>query len=96
MLDIKLVVAKGNTQKEGIEFLETYASVFKYYTLRILLSIAASSNYTLVQFDVETAFLYREKKENLHMKQPNGFEDETRRVCKLIIGLYGLKQSPRA
>ena len=49
----------------------------------------------LSQFDVSTAFLYRELEEDIFMKQPDGFEDGTDRVCKLKRSLYGLKQAPR-
>lgn len=60
--------------------METYAAVVKYDTLGILLSIEASRNYTLVQFDVKTAFLYCEMNEYLYMEQPTGFEDGKERV----------------
>jgi hypothetical protein len=67
----------------------------KYDTVRILLSIAASRNLKLKQFDFKTAFLYGRLEEELYMEQPEGFHDKTNRVCKLRKGLYGLKQSPR-
>ena len=64
-------------------------------TIRALLSIAASEEMHLSQFDVSTAFLYGELEEDIFMKQPDGFEDGTDRVCKLKRSLYGLKQAPR-
>lgn len=90
------LVAKGYTQREGIDFQETYSPVVKYETLRILLSVAAFRKLVLTQFDVKTAFLYGTITEELYMEQPEGFNDGTERVCKLRKGLYGLKQSPRA
>ena len=32
---------------------------------------------------------------HLYMQQPEGYDDESGMVCKLIKSLYGLKQSPR-
>lgn len=49
----------------------------------------------LKQFDIKTAFLYGTLKENVYMKQPEGFDDGSGRVCKLMRSLYGLKQAPR-
>lgn len=45
--------------------------------------------------DVETAFLQGEINENIYMTQPEGFTDDTGRVCKLNKAIYGLKQTGR-
>lgn len=47
----------------------------------------------LVQFDVETAFLYGAITEEIYMAQPKGFVDpaSSHLVCKLHKALYGLK-----
>ncbi|KAJ3678046.1 hypothetical protein LUZ60_001849 [Juncus effusus] len=51
----------------------------------------------LEQMDVKTAFLHGDLKEQIYMKQPEGFEVEEKEdhVCLLNKSLYGLKQSPR-
>ncbi|GBM82162.1 Retrovirus-related Pol polyprotein from transposon TNT 1-94 [Araneus ventricosus] len=54
---------------------------------------AAGEGLKLAQFDVKCAFLY--VNEEIHIKQPQGYEDGTQRVCKLKKSLYGLKQVPR-
>lgn len=90
------LVAKGSSQKEEIDYQETYAPVVKYNSLRILLAVAAAREFSLVQFDVKTAFLHGTLKEELYMEQPTGFNNGTTQACKLEKGLYGLKQSPRA
>lgn len=49
----------------------------------------------MVHLDVKAAFLYGDLEEELYLKQPEGFDDNTDRVCKLKKGLYGLKQASR-
>ena len=89
------LVIKGCSQKEGIDYKETFSPVVRFDTVRFMLSIAARNRLSLGQFDIKTAFLYGSLKEDVYMKQPEGFDDGTTRVCKLFKSLYGLKQAPR-
>ena len=50
------LVAKGYTQKEGIDYEETFFLVAMLKSIRILLAIAASLDYEIWQMDVKTAF----------------------------------------
>ncbi|RWS19579.1 Retrovirus-related Pol polyprotein from transposon TNT 1-94-like protein, partial [Leptotrombidium deliense] len=86
------LVAKG---KKGIDFEETFAPVIKMNSVRTILAIAAHEDMELVQFDVKTAFLHGDLKEEIYMEQPQGFSDGSSRVCRLQKSLYGLKQAPR-
>lgn len=90
------LVALGYSQREGVDYFDTYSPVVMLPSIRVLLSIAASMNLEIVQFDVCTAFLNGTIDEEIYLRQPPGYDDGTGRVCKLIKGLYGLKQSPRA
>src|ERR1700721_2063724 len=45
--------------------------------------------------DIKGAYLNGILQETVYMKHPEGYEDGTGRVCKLIKTLYGLKQSGR-
>ncbi|CAI7817687.1 unnamed protein product [Closterium sp. NIES-54] len=45
--------------------------------------------------DVKTAFLYGVVDEEIYMKQPEGYDDGSGRVCRLNKAIYGLKQAPR-
>jgi hypothetical protein len=90
------LVAKGYSQRKGIDFTETFAPVVRYDSIRAVLAVAAHLNLEITQFDVKTAFLHGDLKEEIYMDQPEEFEDGTDRVCRLVKGLYGLKQPPRA
>jgi len=67
----------------------------KYDSIRVILAIAAARKLVLRQFDIKTAFLYGDLKEDIYLKQPKDYEDGTHLVCKLQRSLYGLKQAPR-
>ena len=68
------------------------ASVVRFDTTRILLSIASVKGWKICQFDVETAFLNSKMDRVLYTVQPTGYE-EGDLVCKLNNALYGLVQS---
>ncbi|KAL2240931.1 UNVERIFIED_CONTAM: Retrovirus-related Pol polyprotein from transposon TNT 1-94 [Sesamum indicum] len=91
------LVAKGFTQKEGIDYNEIFSLVVKYTTVRIILALTAHYDWELKQMDVKTAFLHDDLDENIYMTQPFGFSDISKPdyVCLLKKSLYGLKQSPR-
>ena len=90
-------MAKGFTQKEGVDYTEIFSPVVKYKIIRLLLTIIVQFNWELEQMDVKTVFLHGELEEELYMKQPKSFEDIRGKdlVCKLEMSFYGLKQSPR-
>jgi hypothetical protein len=89
------LVAKGFTQTNGIDYEDTFAPVAKMNSIRVLLSIVASLNWPLHQFDVKNAFLHGDLEE-VYIAIPPGLEDSSSagKVCKLKKALYGLKQSP--
>ena len=89
------LVVKGYSQREGIDYSELFSPVARFDTIRTILSISASQHLALRQFDIKTAFLYGDLKEEVYMVQPLGFEDGTTKVCRLQKSLYGLKQAPR-
>lgn len=89
------LVVRGFEQEKGIDYSETFSPVARYVSIRLILSLAASNKMKMMAFDVKTAFLHGNLKEEIYMNQPEGFTDGTDRVCKLNKSLYGLKQAPK-
>jgi hypothetical protein len=91
-------VARGFSQKEGIDYEETFAPVARYTSIRTIIALVAMMKWKLHQMDVKTAFLNGVIEEEVYIEQPQGFEVEDRKshVCRLKKALYGLKQAPRA
>lgn len=92
------VVARGNEQRPGLDYDETFAPVVKWSTIRLIVALAAVLNWSICHMDVVTAFLNGTIKETIFMQQPPGFvaDHQKHLVCRLRKSLYGLKQSPRA
>jgi hypothetical protein len=91
-------VARGFSQKEGIDYEETFSLVARYTSIRTIIALAAKMKWKLHQMDVKTTFLNGVIEEEVYIEKPQGFEVENRKshVCKLKKALYGLKQAPRA
>ena len=87
------LIILGNHQVEGIGYTETFATVAKLVTVRIVLVVATTKGWDLHQMDVHNAFLHGELQEEVFMKLPPGFHiGQPGMVCKL--SLHGLKQAP--
>jgi len=86
------LVAKGFTQKEGIDFEETFAPVIKSPSIRILFAMAAQNTWPIHHLDIKTAFLNGTLDEEIYMTLP---EEQSGTTLRLHKSLYGLKQAPR-
>lgn len=52
------LVIKGCSQRAGIDYNKTFSPVARFESIRILLALAATKDYEIIQFDIKTAFLY--------------------------------------
>ena len=86
------LVARGFTQRPGLDYDETYSPVVKFVTLRTMLAIAAYLDMEIHQMDVITAFLNAEIDAEMYMTVEI---DGKRLIVRLLKSIYGLKQSPR-
>lgn len=89
------LVAQGFSQIYGVDFHHTYAPTLRLDSQRAVLALSAIQDRVLRQLDVKGAYLNGSLKEEIYMKQPEGFDDGTGRVCRLLKTLYGLKQAGR-
>ena len=68
-------------------------------TIRMLIQIAAKSNFYIHQLDVKSAYLHADMDYELYVKQPQGFVERdgagNELVWLLNKSLYGLKQAGR-
>jgi hypothetical protein len=88
---------RGDMQKEGIDFFETWSPVVQWTTVRSMMILAANQNLVTAQADITAAFVHAElkPKEHIYVHQPAGFRRGSNMVLKLKKSVYGLRQAPR-
>ena len=68
------LVAQGYRQVPGVDCGETFAPVARLSSLRLVLALAAKTDWDVDQMDVETAFLNAPVQGEVYVKQPPGHE----------------------
>jgi hypothetical protein len=68
------LVAQGFSQKEGVDYEETFDPVARLEAIRILLTFSVANWFKLHQMDVKSAFLNGMLEEQVYLRQPLGFE----------------------
>ncbi|CAI7783059.1 unnamed protein product, partial [Closterium sp. NIES-53] len=90
-------VALGFSQRQGVDFFQTFSPTPKMTTLRVLLHVAAHRDYELHSLDFSTAFLQGNLHEEIWLRRPPGctgsFPSGTQ--WSLRRPVYGLRQAPR-
>ncbi|CAI7878883.1 unnamed protein product [Closterium sp. NIES-53] len=89
-------VARGFSQRQGVDYFQTFSPTPKMTTLWVLLHVAAQRDYELHSLDFSTAFLQGSLHEEIWLRRPPGFTGSfppgTR--WSLRRPVYGLRQAP--
>jgi hypothetical protein len=90
-------MAKCFTQREGIDYIETFSPVSCKDSLRIIMVLVAHYDLEFYQMDVKMAFLNGDLLENVYMTKPKGFavKGKEHMGCHLRKSIYGLNQASR-
>ncbi|CAI7899042.1 unnamed protein product [Closterium sp. NIES-53] len=90
-------VAPGFSQRQGVDYFQTFSPTPKMTTLRVLLHVAAQRNYELHSLDFSTAFLQGSLHEEIWLRRPPGFTGSfpPGTQWSLRRPVYGLRQAPR-
>ena len=91
------IVAKGFTQREGIDYEETFSPTVRFESVRLMVATAAADGLHTHQMDVTTAFLYASLDEIVYMELMEGMDGygTPGKVARLWKAIYGLKQASR-
>ena len=87
------LVARGFTQRPGLDYGETFSPVMCFETIQALLTMVAGKKLKVCQLDVKGAYLNGILTQPIYMEQPVGFNDGSGLVCLLIKSIYGIKQA---
>ncbi|CAI7870578.1 unnamed protein product, partial [Closterium sp. NIES-53] len=66
-------VARGFSQRQGVDYFQTFSPTLKRTTLRVLLHVAAQRDYELHYLDFSTAFLQGSLHKEFWLHRPPGF-----------------------
>lgn len=85
-----------------MDFIETFSTVAKLVTAKVLLAIAASNKWHTIQLDVNNAFLHGDLFEEIYIDPHLGYATQVtvgtsgkQLVCKLHKSIYDLKYASR-
>ncbi|CAI7898196.1 unnamed protein product, partial [Closterium sp. NIES-53] len=90
-------VARGFSQRQGVDYFQTFSPTPTMTTLRVLLHVAAQRDYELHSLDFSTAFLQSNLHEEIWLSRPPGFTGSfpPGTQWSLRRPVYGLRQAPR-
>ncbi|CAI7805521.1 unnamed protein product, partial [Closterium sp. NIES-54] len=90
-------IVDGFSQRQGVDYLQTFSPTPKMTTLRVLLHVDAQRDYELHSLDFSTAFLQGNLHEEISLRRPPGFTESfpAGTQWSLRRPVYGLRQAPR-
>ncbi|CAI7798448.1 unnamed protein product [Closterium sp. NIES-54] len=89
-------IARGFSQRQGVDFFLTFSPTPKMTTLQVLLHVAAQRDYELHSLDFSTTFLQGSLHEEIWLRRPPGFTGSfpAGTQWSLRLPVYGLCQAP--
>ncbi|CAI7893458.1 unnamed protein product [Closterium sp. NIES-54] len=90
-------VDRGFSQRQRVDYFQTFSPTPKMTTLRVLLHVVAQRDYELHSLDFSTAFLQVSLHEEIWLRRPPGFTGSfpAGTQWSLRRPVYGLHQAPR-
>ncbi|CAI7927892.1 unnamed protein product [Closterium sp. NIES-54] len=90
-------VARGLSQRQGVDYFQTFSPIPKMTTLWVLLHVVAQRDYEVHSLDFSTAFLQDNLHEEIWLRCPPGFTGSfpAGTQWSLRRPVYGLRQVPR-
>ena len=82
------LVAKGYTQRERLDFSETFSPVAKTVSVRVLIDLASTIGWPLYQLDINNAFLHGDLDEEVYMDLPLVFTAKGSLLILLMLLLW--------
>ncbi len=89
------LVARGDKQVYGGNYLETHAPVTRRDTFRWLIALATAKKWVMKAIDITGAYLNGILKTRILLRPPEGYRNILTLILELLKGLYGLKQGGR-
>ncbi|GBP45102.1 Retrovirus-related Pol polyprotein from transposon TNT 1-94 [Eumeta japonica] len=79
------LVAKGFTQKYGVDYTDTFSPVVRHTTLRLLFALSVKLGLNVTHLDVKTAFLNGDLEETIYMKIPDCYNSSSSPVTGVAL-----------
>ena len=89
------LLARYFSQREGVDYLETFSPCPCVPSIRLLTAIACELGLDLCHFDAEQAFVQSKVDDDVYLRMPQGCGALSVKVVKLWRSFYGLKQVSR-
>ena len=77
------IVAKGFSQRPGIDFQDTFALVARLGSMRLLVALSAELGMTISQLDITSAYLHGNIDTTVYMEPPKLLEEMLTRMVQI-------------